>query len=211
VELKFQFSAKRLTVRIFDNGCGIDARMLKKGRDGHWVLATMRERAATIGGLLKIVSSATRSTEVQLSIPIKPPGVTPYDLPPKHVPSRLLVRTKNPAFSNRYARERERQADRGESAAGRCGSEDELRDNPALSDELEGPGTRFAGVYVSRMFCQPFRLGAGLWTNGAVLHDLTGRHVMQRDRELLFRSTCSITIKRPELGQHLLLGLRVSP
>jgi signal transduction histidine kinase len=72
VELTFQFSDKRLTVRICDNGCGIDPRMLKKGRDGHWGLATMRERAATIGGLLKIVSSATRGTEVQLSIPIAP-------------------------------------------------------------------------------------------------------------------------------------------
>ena len=70
VELTFQFSDKRLTVRICDNGCGIDPRVLKKGRDGHWGLATMRERAATIGGLLKIVSSATGSTEVQLSIPI---------------------------------------------------------------------------------------------------------------------------------------------
>jgi signal transduction histidine kinase len=70
VELTFQFSDKRLTVRIRDNGCGIDPRMLKKGRDGHWGLATMRERAATICGLLKIVSSPTRGTEVQLSIPI---------------------------------------------------------------------------------------------------------------------------------------------
>jgi hypothetical protein len=37
-----------------------------------WRLATMRERAATIGGLLKIVNSATGGTEVQLSIPIIP-------------------------------------------------------------------------------------------------------------------------------------------
>jgi signal transduction histidine kinase len=70
VELTFRFSGKRLTVRICGNGCGIDPRVLKKGRDGHWGLATMRERAATIGGLLKIVSSATGGTEVQLSIPI---------------------------------------------------------------------------------------------------------------------------------------------
>lgn len=70
VELTFQFSDKRLSVRICDNGCGIDSRVLKKGRNGHWGLATMRERAATIGGLLKIVSSASGGTEVRLSIPI---------------------------------------------------------------------------------------------------------------------------------------------
>ena len=70
VDLTFQFSNNRLTVQIHDNGCGIDSRMLKEGRSGHWGLATMQERAATIGGLLKIVSSATRGTEVELSIPI---------------------------------------------------------------------------------------------------------------------------------------------
>lgn len=70
VELEFQFSDNSLTLRIRDNGCGIDARVLKTSRDGHWGLATMRERAATIGGLLKIVSSATSGTEVRLFIPL---------------------------------------------------------------------------------------------------------------------------------------------
>ena len=70
VDLTFQFSNNRLTVRIRDNGRGIDPRTLKQGRDGHWGLTTMRERAATIGGLLKIVSIATGGTEIELSIPI---------------------------------------------------------------------------------------------------------------------------------------------
>ena len=56
-------------MRIRDNGCGIDPQMLEKGRDGHWGLAGMRERATRIGGLLKILSSATAGTEVELSIP----------------------------------------------------------------------------------------------------------------------------------------------
>jgi hypothetical protein len=56
-------------VRIRDNGCGIDSRVLRKVRDGHWGLATMRERAATIGGLLEIASSTTTGTEVKLFIP----------------------------------------------------------------------------------------------------------------------------------------------
>ena len=56
-------------MRIRDNGCGIDRQVLEKGRDGHWGLAGMRERATRIGGLLKILSSPAAGTEVQLSIP----------------------------------------------------------------------------------------------------------------------------------------------
>ena len=54
---------------VRDNGCGIDPQVLDTGREGHWGLAGMRERATRIGGLLKISSSATAGTEVQLSIP----------------------------------------------------------------------------------------------------------------------------------------------
>jgi signal transduction histidine kinase len=53
----------------YDDGCGIDAQVLGAGRDGHWGLAGMRERATRIGGELKISSSATTGTEIQLSIP----------------------------------------------------------------------------------------------------------------------------------------------
>jgi len=52
-----------------DNGRGIDPQVLEKGRDGHWGLAGMRERATKIGGQLKILTSPTAGTEVQLSIP----------------------------------------------------------------------------------------------------------------------------------------------
>jgi len=56
-------------MRISDNGCGIGAQVLQSGREGHWGLAGMQERAMRIGGLLKISSGATTGTEVQLSIP----------------------------------------------------------------------------------------------------------------------------------------------
>ena len=58
-----------LCVRIRDNGCGIEPQMLEKGRDGHWGLAGMPERASRIGGVLKILTSPAAGTEVQLSIP----------------------------------------------------------------------------------------------------------------------------------------------
>jgi signal transduction histidine kinase len=69
VELELEYSGTELRIRIRDNGCGIDPQVLEKGRDGHWGLAGMRERATRIGGLLKILSSATAGTEVELSIP----------------------------------------------------------------------------------------------------------------------------------------------
>ncbi len=69
IELELEYSDSELYVRIRDNGCGIDPQMLEKGRDGHWGLAGMRERATRIGGLFKISSSPAAGTEVQLSIP----------------------------------------------------------------------------------------------------------------------------------------------
>jgi signal transduction histidine kinase len=58
-----------LLSRDRDNGCGVDPRVLDAGREGHWGLAGMQERAAKIGGLLKICSNASTGTEVELPIP----------------------------------------------------------------------------------------------------------------------------------------------
>jgi signal transduction histidine kinase len=69
VELELEYSDTELRIRIRDNGRGIDPQVLEKGRDEHWGLAGMRERAAKIDGLVKILSSPMAGTEVQLSIP----------------------------------------------------------------------------------------------------------------------------------------------
>jgi len=69
VELELEYADSNLTMRVRDNGCGIDPQVLDSGREGHWGLAGMRERATGIGGLLKISSNATAGTQVQLSIP----------------------------------------------------------------------------------------------------------------------------------------------
>lgn len=68
VELELEYSDSELRMRIRDNGRGIDPQVFEKGRDRHWGLAGMRERATRIGGLVKISSSATSGTEIQLSI-----------------------------------------------------------------------------------------------------------------------------------------------
>lgn len=69
VEFELEYADSDLRIRVRDNGCGIDPQVLQSGREGHWGLAGMRERAAKIGGVLEIRSSATDGTEVQLSVP----------------------------------------------------------------------------------------------------------------------------------------------
>jgi len=69
VEFELEYADSDLRMRVRDNGHGIDPQVLRSGRDGHWGLAGMRERAAKIGGMLNISSSAAAGTEVQLSIP----------------------------------------------------------------------------------------------------------------------------------------------
>jgi PAS domain S-box-containing protein len=69
IDLELEYNDSNLTIRVRDNGCGIDPQVLDTGRKGHWGLTGMRERTARIGGLLDISSSATAGTEIQLSIP----------------------------------------------------------------------------------------------------------------------------------------------
>ena len=69
VECELEYADQELQMRVRDNGTGIDPQVLHKGREGHWGLAGMRERAAKIGGSLNIFSSATTGTEVRLSVP----------------------------------------------------------------------------------------------------------------------------------------------
>jgi signal transduction histidine kinase len=69
VEVELEYADSELRMRVRDNGCGVDPRVLDAGREAHWGLAGMRERAAKIGGLFKIYSNASAGTEVELSIP----------------------------------------------------------------------------------------------------------------------------------------------
>jgi hypothetical protein len=60
-------SSLRLVVQ--DDGCGIEPQTLTAGRDGHWGLAGMRERADRIGARLRFWSNANAGTEVELTVP----------------------------------------------------------------------------------------------------------------------------------------------
>jgi signal transduction histidine kinase len=77
VELQLEYANSGLRMRVHDNGCGIDSQVLQTGREGHWGLAGMQERAARIGGLVEYSSSRSTGTEITLSIP----GRVAFQLP----------------------------------------------------------------------------------------------------------------------------------
>ena len=69
IEIELEHAAKQLRVLVRDNGCGIDPQVLSTGREGHWGLPGMRERAERIGARLRVWSRAAAGTEVELSVP----------------------------------------------------------------------------------------------------------------------------------------------
>jgi ligand-binding sensor domain-containing protein/signal transduction histidine kinase len=78
VELKY---ADDVALRVGDNGIGIEPVVADSGKDGHFGLQGMRERAARIGGKLTLVSSATSGTEITVVVPggivFRKPSATP--------------------------------------------------------------------------------------------------------------------------------------
>jgi signal transduction histidine kinase len=71
VEVEIEYSRSRFRVVVRDDGVGIDPQVLSTGRDGHWGLLGMRERADKIGATLKVLSEASAGTEIVLSIPAR--------------------------------------------------------------------------------------------------------------------------------------------
>jgi signal transduction histidine kinase len=55
-----------LSLSVRDNGIGIDSVIAEAGRDGHFGLPSMRERAARIGGRLTVETSACRSRQPRI-------------------------------------------------------------------------------------------------------------------------------------------------
>ncbi len=70
LEAEIIFGASALTVRVRDDGIGLDREILERGvRTGHWGLPGMRERAARIGGRLSLWSEMKAGTEIEVTIP----------------------------------------------------------------------------------------------------------------------------------------------
>ena len=68
IEVELVYTHDNFQCIVRDDGQGMDDAVVERGRDGHWGLAGMRERAERAGGKLHVRSSATAGTEVQLSL-----------------------------------------------------------------------------------------------------------------------------------------------
>jgi ligand-binding sensor domain-containing protein/signal transduction histidine kinase len=70
IEAEIRYDPHVLRVHVRDDGKGIAPEILRAGgRNGHWGLAGMRERAKRIGARLDFWSEAGAGTEVQLTVP----------------------------------------------------------------------------------------------------------------------------------------------
>jgi signal transduction histidine kinase/ligand-binding sensor domain-containing protein len=67
VELTYASGGFSLVVR--DDGRGIDPKIVEAGREDHWGLSGMKERAERIDAQLRVASSASAGTEIELSVP----------------------------------------------------------------------------------------------------------------------------------------------
>jgi signal transduction histidine kinase len=69
IEAEVEYRPTELRIAVRDNGCGIGPQDLQFGRQGHWGLSGMRERAERIGAQLRLWSRVALGTEVELCVP----------------------------------------------------------------------------------------------------------------------------------------------
>ena len=80
IEVELEYATSSIRVLVRDNGCGINPAVLRWGRDGHWGLSGMRERAERIGARFKVMSGLSAGTEIELSVP----GHIAFQSPPSN-------------------------------------------------------------------------------------------------------------------------------
>jgi signal transduction histidine kinase/ligand-binding sensor domain-containing protein len=82
IEVEIRYGEKEFRLQVRDNGRGIDPSVLSgDGREGHYGLHGMHERAKIAGGKLRVWSELDSGTEVELSIP----GLRAYTQPPRRL------------------------------------------------------------------------------------------------------------------------------
>jgi PAS domain S-box-containing protein len=70
IEVEIAYDPRQFRLRVRDDGRGIDPAILEQGgRDNHWGLQGMRERASRIGAHLELWSRPGAGTEIELMVP----------------------------------------------------------------------------------------------------------------------------------------------
>jgi signal transduction histidine kinase len=93
VEAEITYDERHLILRIRDDGKGIDPKHLVAGREGHWGLPGMHERARQIGAQLDMWSEIGAGTEVELRVP----GSIAYGTSPSRGGFRLFRKKEEAA------------------------------------------------------------------------------------------------------------------
>ena len=68
ISVDLRYDADVLTLQVSDDGCGFDPAYLSDDR--HYGLASMKERAAVVGGRLKVATAVAQGTSVTATIPL---------------------------------------------------------------------------------------------------------------------------------------------
>lgn len=94
IEAEITYGERLLRLRIRDDGKGIDPKLLDTGRDGHWGLEGMRERAQQIGAQLDIWSEtgAARRWSCVFPVPSRTEQKVAPDERESHTHSRSMRR-----------------------------------------------------------------------------------------------------------------------
>jgi signal transduction histidine kinase len=70
VEVELRYHVRQFRLRIRDDGRGVDPQILaSRGREGHFGLKGMHERAELAGGKLRVWSAGGAGTELEVTIP----------------------------------------------------------------------------------------------------------------------------------------------
>jgi signal transduction histidine kinase len=69
IEVEVRYDERQFRLRVRDDGKGIDPKVLREGRTGHFGLPGMRERAGRIGVNLDVWSELESGTEVEVTVP----------------------------------------------------------------------------------------------------------------------------------------------
>jgi signal transduction histidine kinase len=69
IKVEVQYLDHQLRIVVCDDGDGIEPEVLRNGREGHWGLPGMRERAERIGARLKVRSRVSAGTRIELCVP----------------------------------------------------------------------------------------------------------------------------------------------